>query len=62
MEKLKAFSDNNLNIPEITVHIVYEIVQNLLVKEKMPVTRVFSFSCKVFKNLISGGSLKLEIM
>ena len=52
--KLKAFADNKLHVAKIMIS-VFDSVENIVGKEKMPATSIFSFSHNVFKRLLSQG-------
>ena len=54
--KLKACADDKINVTEI-LRFVWRRVENIVGKEKMLVTSIFSFSHNVFKSFSVGGHL-----
>ena len=50
--KLKAFADNKTNVNQVMIS-VFGRVENIVEKQKILVTRSFSFSHNVFKRLFS---------
>ena len=51
---LKAFADDKMNLNE-KLKVVLQRLENILGKEKMLVTNIFSYSQNVFKNLLFQG-------
>ena len=58
--KLKAFADVKLNDAKMMISLFYR-VENIVGKEKMLVTSIFSFSLNVFQSVLSWGSLKVRV-
>ena len=52
--KLKGFADNKSNMAQV-IAILFDRVENIVGKEKMLVTSIFSFSHNVFKKLLPQG-------
>ena len=59
--KLKAFADVKLNDAKMMISLFYR-VENIVGKEKMLVTSIFSFSLNVFQSVLSWGSLKVRVV
>ena len=58
--KLKAFADYKIKILKLMIF-VFDRVENIVEKEKMLVTSIFSFSHHVFKSSFP-GPLKVDIV
>ena len=59
--KLKAFADDKIKVAQMTIS-VFDKVKTLWEKEKMLVTRIFSFSYNVLKRLLVSRLLKVGIV
>ena len=59
--KLKSFADSKIKVADIMIF-VFNGLENILGKEKMLDTSIFSFSHNVFNRLFTSGSLKVGIV
>ena len=52
--KLKAFADGKIKVLKMMIFVLY-MVENIVEKEKMLATSIFSYSHNVFKELFTQG-------
>ena len=52
--KLKAFADDKIKVLKMMIFVFY-MVENIVEKEKMLATSIFSYSHNVFKELFTQG-------